>query len=396
MIKGISDVRRLPRLGKIRLGIMEKSARTGNEFPRATDYFVVNADKSTTEAAAAAFHKVYGDKPRALDIMFPTEDVSQFFPQWYRRYGSGTGLLCKGDGEIATLVDKEAGEMSEIACLGPDCEWAQKKHCRPVGSLQFLLPEVPGLGAWQIDTSSFHSIVNVNSGIEFIRKLTGGRIAGLPLKLTIRPKEVTADGKKKTVWVLDLAAENVKIADLLQNAQKTMVELLLPPVDMDVAPDDLYPKSLIGDQGDDIKEAEVVDEAAAAADDALRKAINDCWDKLGVLPAKRNAILARPGLDKQALLKQLQAEVAKRTAASGHGAPAAPAASGQPAGTGMATSGQPAGTAPAPRGRTRQQAAAPVPAAAPASAETQSELPLGATTAAPAGTGPAVQQKAFF
>lgn len=309
-IKGISEVRRLPRLGKIRLGVKETSQKTGNPYPKAVDYFVCNADQSTSEAAARAFHQVYGDKPRALDIMFPVEDRDQFFPQFYRRYGSGSGLLCKGDGETAVEIDKETGEIREIECDPMECEWAAKKHCRPVGTLQFLLPKVPGLGAWQIDTSSYHSIVNLNSAIDFVRALTGGRIAMIPLKLIIRPKEVQVEGKKKVVHVMDLAHEEVRLQDILMASKKSAAQLLLPGVNFEEAPDDLFPPGVLG-QDKPAPEQEPT-EGEEKEPDPIEQALQEAWEALGTPPAKRNAILGRPGLNKQALLAQLQAEVAKR------------------------------------------------------------------------------------
>jgi hypothetical protein len=244
-IKGISDVRRMPRLGKIRLGVRETSRRTGGEFPRAVDYFVCNPDQSTSEAAAEAFHAVYGDRPKELEIMFPVDDREKFFEQWYRRYGSGTGLLCKGDGETAVECDRETGEIREVECEPCSCEWLRKKHCRPVGTLQFLLYRVPGLGVWQIDTSSYYSIVNINSAVDFIKGLTGGRIAMIPLKLVVRPKEVTVEGRKKVIYVLDLACEQIRLEEVLRAARAQPARLALPGVDFDKAPDDLYPASLI-------------------------------------------------------------------------------------------------------------------------------------------------------
>lgn len=312
-IKGISEVRRLPRLGKIRLGVKETSQKTGNPYPKAVDYFVCNADQSTSEAAARAFHQVYGDKPRALDIMFPVEDRDQFFPQFYRRYGSGSGLLCKGDGETAVEIDRETGEIREIECDPMECEWAAKKHCRPVGTLQFLLYKVPGLGAWQIDTSSYHSIVNLNSAIDFIRALTGGRIAMLPLKLIIRPKEVQVEGKKKVVHVLDLAHEEVRLEEILLASRKSAAQLLLPAVNFDEAPDDLFPPAVLG-QDKPVPQPEPTEpeDDEEKEPDPIDRALQEAWEALGTPPAKRNAILGRPGLNKQALLAQLQAEVAKR------------------------------------------------------------------------------------
>ncbi len=107
-IKGLKEQRRLPRLGKIRLG--EKAlSQKGNPYPKATDYFVCPPEVQA----------VYGPQPRELDVMFPVEDEDVFLNVWYKCYGSGTGLLCKGDGEVATRVDRETGEMVQVEC-SPD------------------------------------------------------------------------------------------------------------------------------------------------------------------------------------------------------------------------------------------------------------------------------------
>lgn len=238
-IKGVSEVRQIPRIGKIRLGV-KKTSDKGNDYPSAVDYFVCVADKSTPDWAAKAFHDRYGDKPKTLDIMFPLNDTEKFFPQWYKRYGTGTGLICKSDGEkIIQSVD------GKIACDPDSCEWYQKKHCRHIGTLQFLLPEVNGLGIWQIDTTSYHSIVNLNSGIDFVKGITGGRIAWLPLKLTVQPKEVQPEGKKKTVFVMAIDNEQVKMVDILKASMLKPIHLLLPELNENEAPDDLFPSSLI-------------------------------------------------------------------------------------------------------------------------------------------------------
>ena len=52
-IKGLSDKRRLPRLGKIRLGVKAISQKSGKEYPKETDYFVCPPEVQA----------VYGEKP---------------------------------------------------------------------------------------------------------------------------------------------------------------------------------------------------------------------------------------------------------------------------------------------------------------------------------------------
>ena len=329
-IHGLSEARRMPRVGKLRLGIKATSKKTGNQFPKAVDYFVCNADASTSAEAAQAFRAVYGDKPRSVDIMFPTDDMTQFFPQFYRRYGSGSGLLCKGDGITANAVDPETGEFSEIDCCPPECEWAAKQHCRPVGTLMFMMPKVPGLGCWQIDTSSVNSIINLNSAIDFIKGLTGGRIAGIPLRLVVKPKEVQVEGRKKVVYVLDLAHDQLRLADVLQASQQTLAQLLLPAPNLDEIPDDLYPSDLVEasqqatraigpveDVEQDVIDAEasVVPMTEAADEpsnngpdnDKIDGAIEAMFDQLGFPPAKRT-LYRHYNRDKNQLLDLLMAE----------------------------------------------------------------------------------------
>lgn len=269
-IKGISDVRRMPRVGKVRLGIKDVSLNTHNEYPKAVDYFVVNADQSTQEQAAQNFHAVYGDQPRALDIMFPTDDPAQFFQQWYRRYGSGTGLICKGDGEVAQEVDRETGEMRDIECPGPECEWAQKDNCKSVGTLQFLLPKVAPVGVWQLDTSSWNSIVNLNSAIDLLAKLRGGRVGMIPVTLIVKPKDVQVEGKKKTVYVLDLILPNVTL-EALMDMKAGEPKGLPEPVNLNEPPDDLYPQSVI--RGPVDEQVEYHTEPQATEAENIRKAI---------------------------------------------------------------------------------------------------------------------------
>lgn len=335
-----SATRRLPRLGKIRLGI-KNTAASGAQYPKAVDYFVVNPDGSTPEAAVKAFREVYGEKPRVLDIMFPVEDKDIFFPQWHCRYGKGTGLICKGDGNIAHEVDLETGELRKIACDPFECQWAAKKHCRPVGRLQILLYKINGLGTWQIDTSSYHSIVNLNSAIDFVRSLTGGRISMIPLQLVLRPREVQVNGRKKIVYVLDLASENINLAQILEASRQTPQQLLVPEVDLNELPDDLYPAALqestqppesesapkpvlktepepasappAEDEGEVFNPFEDEDDFFELPEDNMDAAIQQAFDKIGVSEGKRKALLSRCTNDKhkELLLQKLNQQIAK-------------------------------------------------------------------------------------
>lgn len=243
-IKGLSEVRRLPRLGKIHLGVkVEKTNDKGevvSTYPRATDYFVCPPEVQA----------VYGEKPQKLDIIIPIEDDEVWANQYYRQYSRSRGLVCKGDGETCRrMVDATTGDTANrdsktvswkegLSCPGKACLDYQRKACQEVMNLQFLLPRVPGLGVWQVDTGSVNSILNINSEATMIRSICG-RVNWIPLVLTLEPTEVTnpEDGKKKVVRCLHLRHE-AGLQELLAATNKARVELLVAGPVEDEAPSD--------------------------------------------------------------------------------------------------------------------------------------------------------------
>lgn len=228
-IKDLSDSVRLPRLGKIHLGI--KHPQKG--YPMKTDYFVLPKDHSDY----AKLVEIFGEKPKELRILIPVEDEEQWAPQYYKSYNQTYGLVCKGDGEMALrMVDIKTGELPvkervdtvelrEIICGGKNCPIYKNKEkgkaqCHEVMNLRFILPEVPGLGVWQVDTGSINSILNINSCAKIIKRAFG-RISLIPLKLTLEsiPVNNPETGKKQTVYVLNLRTD-VTLAQLADVARE--------------------------------------------------------------------------------------------------------------------------------------------------------------------------------
>jgi hypothetical protein len=233
-IKGISEVIRLPRLGKIRLGIKKDAA--GTVYPEPTDYFVCPEEVK----------KIYGEKPPELPIMFPTNDPSQWASQYLRCYSESRRLICRGNGKTAVTrassspsISRET-ELKEIQCHPASCRSYQQGICRRVMNLQFLLPECPGFGIYQLDTSSYHSMVNINSSLELIHTICN-RFAMIPLSLQLIEKEVQPEGQPKTVRVLNLAP-GYSLVEMQKYARIPADQaLVLPPPDSE-APDDLFPE----------------------------------------------------------------------------------------------------------------------------------------------------------
>lgn len=296
-IVGISDHRRVPRLDKVRLGVtLVKNPGKSNEvkYPGELPYFLlprdlardfggqftfIDLDKDVDwghkEIAQAAINQAEdaGCKNKAiidvmlkridemtdeLPIMFPVNTPEDFFPQEYKMYGSSRGLKCRGNGEQGFKME-EKGIIVEVGCpcdnLRKEVEIGDGKtkmvgECTPHATLNFLVPcfadgkaRPRGLsGVYQIDTGAWNSIVDLNSSIDHIMRMTGGQVAMLPLTLRRRPAITYGAGSKQTHFTLQLIVEFdvERIEHILKNQGRVLThsQAALPaPTDRKTRPD---------------------------------------------------------------------------------------------------------------------------------------------------------------
>lgn len=247
-IKGVTDKRRFSRLGKIRIGIRKKTD-SGKEYPSKIDYFILDAYDPAVKDQCV---KLFGEKPRKLTIAFPDDDEEKVFSQYYECW-SKAALLCKGDGEAAQRNDD--GTLTPCDCPGPDmCKFALAHGtkdregnvtpgCKRVARLQCVLTDLDTFGVFQLDTGSFNSIVNVNSALEFVRKVYG-RISWIPLDMVLKSQRATHAGKQVNIYVVDILLpvglrEVANLKPMLEYAQERQINQIEdPPVS---PPEDLLP-----------------------------------------------------------------------------------------------------------------------------------------------------------
>lgn len=232
-IKDFEGRGRIPRIGKIRLG--EKVKGTKSEYPKAVEYFICPPEVKA----------VYGEKPKKLDITFHSDEVEEVFPQYYKRYGKSTGLVCKGDGEVANRINPKTGEFEEIECLGRNCEYWKNNQCKTIGNLCFMVCKVNRFGVYQLDTSSYNSILNINGGLKYAKELTRGKLAMVPFILEVIPQEVNPEGKKKTVYVLRLEANITEMIKSLSSSPGEILQLTKPKPEIVDIEEDLHEVSLV-------------------------------------------------------------------------------------------------------------------------------------------------------
>jgi len=202
-IKGISNIRRLPRKGKIGLGIKKPAPDFGIKD---VEYFILPDE----------LKPFLGEKPIELNIVFPLSgldengqpDLGAIYPQALKLYGSSKGLKCKGDGETAMRANAK-GVFEEVECPCP--LFGAKNGCRKVGTLSFFInhPKIPMGGVYVIESGSWNSLVDVQSGIalalEMLRNPYTGEynsIAMLPFKLRRVFKMIKHGNRQDKHWPL--------------------------------------------------------------------------------------------------------------------------------------------------------------------------------------------------
>mgnify|MGYP001573609991 FL=1 len=260
-IKGLSDRRRLPRLGKIRLGFKLKKGTT--EYPAELPFFLLPPEIAAAygfkdQAVAIARAKElgctradvltfigqnYSRMAEEIDIMFPVNDRSVVFPTAYKWYGWGKGVRCMGDGERAVRMNEATRMMEEREC---PCEILKteknpKGECTQRAHLLVMVPKISMGGIYQIDCGSVNSIIDMNSSIDYVAAMTNERFALIMLKLRRKPIETHHAGTKQVHFTMQ-ALFNVNIDDLnalREGSQRVMAQtatLVLPP------PEDINPE----------------------------------------------------------------------------------------------------------------------------------------------------------
>lgn len=247
LIKGWTDAKRLPRLGTIALGVKDH-----NGIPQAVDYFVVPPE------VQKAYSDIQPTELRELDVMFPSEELEVIMPAYLRRYGKVAGLICRGDGELASLklsyakefgakeygiehtngsyiykitgeklqpIIKSGKSWLQIPC-DPTCSFRIKGTCRPIVHVNVLLPKVPGvLGVYTIVTSSWNSFTNINNALRVLKGIAG-RISFINCRLrvgmqTVNPEISGGKSVQRQVPILSLdLGDHITLEAIMQHQKQ--------------------------------------------------------------------------------------------------------------------------------------------------------------------------------
>lgn len=199
--------RRLAEVGRIRLG-EQVTTKSGKKAPTKLARFRFTSPAATLIDQAA---ELYGGAARdwqapsgpqreviteatSIPVLIPPGDMA--FSQWLETWsGGGCRKRCDGRWDI----------QRDQAC---DCD-PENRECKPTTRVSLILPEMPGVGLWRVETHGHYAAVELGATVELLQSLAPGRL--VPGRLRLDPRTVKRpgpDGKPQTrnfvVPVLDI------------------------------------------------------------------------------------------------------------------------------------------------------------------------------------------------
>ncbi len=252
--------RRVVELGKIKIGKKSDQERQGASgawrAPEKLDHFVITGlERDATGnlkpdlqlmGAIATEQKCDVNAIKELPVAFMSDDIEEVFPTQYVAY---VGRKCVGrsDGEtIEWLADPRNNwaPLPEPKIVENPKNFVQThtigtgekavRLFKPHGTLNCIIASANARwgGVYKLRTTSLITCEQVVSGLEHVKMLTRGFLRNVPLRLVVRPMQVSPNGKATTVYVVhvelrgaDLNAIQQHVIQAAQLEVRTSTEL---------------------------------------------------------------------------------------------------------------------------------------------------------------------------
>lgn len=219
--------RRGQQIGRIRIGekvATGKTNRAGKEIFRPVKLATFRLTTGSRLAAVAVAEHLGGEVREwgtewevvttcsEIPVTVPPRD--QAVSQWYEMWTAG-GCARRCDSVTAQTKD------GQVPCLCPSDphERAAKakqltpEACKPVTRINVMIPDLPGLGVWRLDTGSFYAATELGDAAELMERARANGVF-LPATLRIDQRTQVANGltKQFPVPVLEIMATFREIA----------------------------------------------------------------------------------------------------------------------------------------------------------------------------------------
>ncbi len=228
--------KRLVEVGRIRMG-----NKRANGAPQKLEVFRIT---SRDQARLAEIAGVYGgevvpwaERDGEFEVITTTAELpilllpGQALSQWYEMWSAG-GCQRRCDGVTDVISDgpcqcpPDAEERGKLAAKG--------KACKPTTRLSVMLPEIPGLGLWRLESHGYYAAIELSATAGMLEQATaGGQM--FPARLRIDQRSQVKEGKttRYAVPVIDI---DVRLPEALAGASLSQPQLAAVEADRAALP----------------------------------------------------------------------------------------------------------------------------------------------------------------
>lgn len=202
----IRDIQqRLQEVGRIRTGATAPT-KNGRKRPTKLETFrLTSPNKSVLERAAVLWGgnvkawQPEGGGPKQWELITDTDRLQvavlpddRHLSAAYELWNRG-GCVRRCDGFTETIKD------TPCVCDPDD------RECAPTTRLSLVLPDLPGLGVWRLETKSFHAAAELPGAFMLLQQTAQGRLS-VPALLRLEQRQKKRDGQTRqfAVPVLDI------------------------------------------------------------------------------------------------------------------------------------------------------------------------------------------------
>lgn len=205
-------------LGRLRTGLTDGKRPVRSEtwivtshaehyVQAAADEWGGQVEKWQPQGTGAAQFRVITTTTILDAILPPGDPLSQSYEMWSR---SGCQRRC--DGMTEQLTD---APCLCIAAFGDNWyEQDKDKVCSAHTRLNVILPQMPDIGVWRMETGSFYAANEIAAHVDLIRNATGGNIA-VPIRLRMEQRQRVANGKTKKFPVVAVELRGATAGQLM-------------------------------------------------------------------------------------------------------------------------------------------------------------------------------------
>jgi hypothetical protein len=184
---------------------------------RAADLYGGRVEQWTPQNQSVTQWRVITDAAELRAILPAGDPLSQSYEFW-----TGGGCERRCDGVTEQL------KRQPCVCLARFGEnWHErspKQVCRPTSRINVMLPDLPDLGVWRLESHSYYAADAMAGGLDTVLQATEGKSL-MPVRMWIEHRQIMRDGKPKHFPVVMVVPSLPKLRHALTGPISTAAAL---------------------------------------------------------------------------------------------------------------------------------------------------------------------------